>query len=390
MKVLWITGNFYPNIGGLQVYIDSLTSALTAKCDVALITESGQDHPTNEEISHFSVESIRKPATEEAFSLAQRRMKEIALSYAPDIVHFSNAGIAVYESAITSSIPTVVTVHGNDLTKPWQSVPHANVRKAIIDALNDAGHIIAISSHTKGLVKQSNVTTPVSVIRHGCDLDLFRPLQLNVVSAKRRIGVPVDCPILLTVARFSPRKGHLVLLKAIQKLDIRVHWIVVGTGHCFPEFFEEVQRCGMASRITIFRRVSNHNLCLLYNICDLFVLVPEEIMSPRGFDSEGFGLVFQEASACGKPVIGSDVSGCREAVADSESGILVPAGDFDALSLAINLLVTDRELAHDLGRRGALRMQAIGGWPRVAEETYSLYSELVADQRSLETSGEPC
>jgi len=377
MKVLWITGNFYPIIGGLEVYTELLTRALAKQCHVGLIIESGQHPPINNEIRSFSVDCIRHPTTEQAFVSTKKHIEEIVLTYGPDVVHFSNAGVAVYKASVAQSIPTFATVHGNDLTAPWQLVPHGTAKDAVIEALNSVSHIITVSEYTEGLIKRSAIATQTSVIRHGCDLQCFRPFQFDALSIKRQFSIPTNCPILLTVGRFVPRKGHMVLLKAICKLSIPFHWIVVGEGPLFPEFVEELRRRGMASRTTLLRRVSERDLSVLYNLCNLFVLVPLDIVSNRGLDSEGFGMVFQEAGACGKPVIGSDVSGCREAVVNGETGILVPAGDCDRLTQAITAVITDDSLARSLGDNGLIHARALGDWSRVADDTYSLYTRAI-------------
>jgi glycosyltransferase involved in cell wall biosynthesis len=374
--VLWITGDFLPAVGGIQVYIDRLTDALTQKCRVALVTELGQLPPSNRAIPHFPIARLRAPLSEDDFTSTREHIAAIVSSLRPDIIHFSNAGIAVYRGAVPTSIPFVVTVHGNDLTAPWQSVPRAKPIDDIVSALNEADHIVSVSEHTRRSLALYNVSAPITVMRHGCNFDLFHPLHLDVAAIKKSARLPVNCTILLTVARFVPRKGHLVLLKAIQALDIPIHWIVVGAGRCFHQFVGEIQRSGMTPQITVFSHVSDQHLALLYNICDLFVLVPEEILSERGLDSEGFGLVFQEASACGKPVITSNVSGCKEAIVDGETGIMVPARDHRALANAIRRLVTDRAFAHQLGQRGASLMRAQGDWSRLAGEMYSLYTQL--------------
>lgn len=378
MKVLWITTNFYPAIGGIQVYTDKLTDALSKWCSIGLVTESNQSPSSNKSISHFPIVNIRAPGTGQAFSSVGSQLSDICRNFGPQLVHFANAGVAVYRDAIDLSIPGVVTVHGNDLTAPWQQVPNCDIKTAIVSSLNSVTRIVAVSQHTRRLLADYSITTSIDVMTHGCDLSLFHPMAPDASLIRKQLRIPEMRPILLTVARFVPRKGHRIILKALRQLQTEVHWIVVGKGPSFISFAEEVRSAGLESRISALRDVTNDQLCLLYNMCDIFVLTPEELTIDGRLDSEGFGLVFHEAGACGKPVICSNISGCKEAVINGTTGITVPPSDPNALACAIDQLIMNPTLARSLGNKGALHVKQLGGWHRLAEQTYDLYCSLLS------------
>jgi phosphatidylinositol alpha-1,6-mannosyltransferase len=69
-------------------------------------------------------------------------------------------------------------------------------------------------------------------------------------------------------------------------------------------------------------------------------------------DTEGFGLVFLEANACGKPVIGGKAGGAVEAVRDGETGLLVDGGEPSQIARAILALVNSPETAAKMGEAG--------------------------------------
>jgi len=69
-------------------------------------------------------------------------------------------------------------------------------------------------------------------------------------------------------------------------------------------------------------------------------------------DTEGFGLVFREANACGKPVVGGRAGGAVEAVVDGETGFLVDGNDVDDIAKAVIKILTNPDLAQTLGQRG--------------------------------------
>jgi phosphatidylinositol alpha-1,6-mannosyltransferase len=382
MRVLWITGNFQPEIGGLQVYTERLTDALSRHCKVGLVTGAQHNPPDNPDIAHYPVPNITAPRDNGAWQQAQDDVNSTISAFAPDIVHLANANVAVYRSVIGRSVPVVASVHGNDITAPWQRVPGRQVMNCIREGLNECDRVIAVSRHTAGLVRHSGVTAPVTVMRSGCDLDFFWPAPSGIEATRRRYGIPLGVPILLTVARLVPRKGHFVILEAIRRLPFALYWVIVGDGIMRDRFVHSIAASGIGDRVCLTGAVSNEELRSLYQACDVFVLPPEEQRLGQRLDSEGFGLVFLEAGACCKPVIASDISGCSEAVIHGQTGLLVPPSDPESLAAAIECIVSDPDLAASLGIGGLASVRAAGGWPRLARQVEEIYEDLVADTRS--------
>jgi phosphatidylinositol alpha-1,6-mannosyltransferase len=133
----------------------------------------------------------------------------------------------------------------------------------------------------------------------------------------------------------------------------------------------------MENQVSMLGGISDDDLLGLYNACDVFVLTPEERRIRGRLDSEGFGLVLHEAGACGKPVITSASSGCRDAVIDGGTGLLVPAGDPDALAEALESILTYPALAKSLGNGGLSLVRISGGWPRLARQMFEQYEEIL-------------
>jgi phosphatidylinositol alpha-1,6-mannosyltransferase len=90
-----------------------------------------------------------------------------------------------------------------------------------------------------------------------------------------------------------------------------------------------------------------------------------------GLAGEGFGIVYLEAGAYGKPVVAGNVGGARDAVLDGETGLLVDPQDPLAVSEAIVRLLRDEPLARALGAAGRARAQA-HAWPTVARRVEEL------------------
>jgi Glycosyl transferases group 1 len=168
------------------------------------------------------------------------------------------------------------------------------------------------------------------------------------------------------------RKGHRTVLEAHRRLPFPAHWLIVGDGPCREEIQSMTQDLGLSGQVTFLGRISDGDLLALYNACDIFVLTPEEQRWDRWLDSEGFGLVFHEAGACAKPVVGSNVSGCSEAVRHNMSGILLPPGDPVSLAQALaRILLT------------ISRAKARREWPAPGAEIRRLVPSCAATPLSL-------
>lgn len=92
---------------------------------------------------------------------------------------------------------------------------------------------------------------------------------------------------------------------------------------------------------------------------------------------EGLPKVLIEAAACGRPIVATDVPGCREIVRHNENGLLIPAKDPQALAVALNRLLNNAELRESMGKRGRAMVEAEFSTEYVVEQTLQLYKELL-------------
>ena len=104
----------------------------------------------------------------------------------------------------------------------------------------------------------------------------------------------------------------------------------------------------------------------LYNLCDVYVMLSRELVA-RG-DTEGFGITFLEANACGKPVIGGDSGGVSDAILDGVTGFLVDPLDVDGVAEKLILLLEDPDLARRLGQQGRARVEGSFTWDGITKQ----------------------
>jgi glycosyltransferase involved in cell wall biosynthesis len=103
---------------------------------------------------------------------------------------------------------------------------------------------------------------------------------------------------------------------------------------------------------------------------------------PSVQQTEAFGLVFVEAGACAKPVIGTRLPGVRTVIDDGRTGFLVAPREVDELRMKISALLSDRALAEQFGRAGRRRVEEKYNWESSVRQLDALYREVRAEKPS--------
>ncbi|RSN55702.1 MULTISPECIES: D-inositol-3-phosphate glycosyltransferase [Actinomadura] len=231
----------------------------------------------------------------------------------------------------------------------------------------------------------------VATVRPGADLDLFRPEPLPPGSrarrggpARRRLGLPRDAYVLLFVGRIQPLKAPDVLLRAAARMladdpSLRSRLVVAvvggpsGSARCRPEGLQSLAaELGIADVVRFEPPAPQAELADWYRAADVTV-VPSH--------SESFGLVAVESQACGTPVVASRVGGLCTAVADGESGVLVPG--HDPADYAAVLRRLEDPAAHARLARGAVRHARAFGWDATVDALLDVYTGAMARPSAL-------
>jgi D-inositol-3-phosphate glycosyltransferase len=261
-------------------------------------------------------------------------------------------------------------------------------------AVQESAAIVAASEIERGELRDLYGADPatVQVIPCGVDPTLFRPIRQ--ADARERLGRDQCERIVLFVGRIEQIKGIDVLLRALGLLffrrpDLRsdVCLLVVGgaldPGDDAPETEKilELRRLvhehRMEANVNFVGSLDQETLALYYAAADVCA-VPSL--------SESFGLVALEAMACGTPVVGTRVGGLQTLIEDGESGLLVPAGDYQALAEAIAQVLSDHRLRTHLAHGARDRAEHFT-WQSVGEKIVGLYDSVLSSSPALETSG---
>lgn len=237
-------------------------------------------------------------------------------------------------------------------------------------AARRADAVIAVSSYTAELIAATGARpAALHLISGGVDL----PSQPRPLRAER--------PTLVTVARLKDRyKGHDVLVRALERVRARVpdvQWVVIGDGPLRGELEALARSHGLEDAVRFLGSVSDEERDSWLARADLLAMPSR--LPDGGLAGEGFGLVYLEAGAFGKPVVAGAVGGALDAVVDQETGLLVDPTDADAVAGAITKLLLDEQLARRLGRAARERAQAFS-WPARAARVEAVLFEALASR----------
>jgi glycosyltransferase involved in cell wall biosynthesis len=243
--------------------------------------------------------------------------------------------------------------------------------------LAHAHAVIAVSSFTRDAMIRLMHTDPdkITLVPNGVDTGKFQMRDPRPEVAER-YGIR-GRRVVLSVGRLVPRKGtdHLVqAMPAILRSCPDAHLLIAGEGPLRPTLETLVRQLGLEPRVTLLGEVTDQALVDLYAQADIFALPNREM--PDG-DTEGFGLVFLEANACGKPVVSGRAGGVVDAVIDGVNGLAVDGENIDAIATAVIRLLEDEQLYHKLSE-GGLEAARRGNWKSRAAQFIALCNRIAA------------
>jgi len=260
----------------------------------------------------------------------------------------------------------VVWAHGEELTK------HRHP-SAMRIALGRAEAVFANSAFTADVVGRICGRSRPEV--HEIPLGADAKYLATPAPAKAGEGI-------LTVARLSRRdryKGVDVALQALAllaKQGLHPAYRVVGDGDDRGYLEQLTARLGLNGQVSFTGAVAAEQLVDLYDQCAVFLLCSREQTSDRGLGFEGFGIVYLEANARGKPVIGGRAGGVPSAVLDGETGILVDPTSPASVAEALARLLGDPKLRARLGTQGRVRVEKRYNWDQSAAEVRDIHARI--------------
>ena len=359
-RTLIVTNDFPPRVGGVQQYVWNVAANL-APDRVAVLAPNWPGWREHDDALPFPVHRFPTTFLWPSRDLATK-VRMVAREHRSEVVLFGHGlPLALLGPALAEDgIPYVVATHG---TEYWLALApgfHALLRTAT----SRARRVLAVSRFTGRVIRTAVPgDVPVSLLPPGVDAEGFRPDAPGAEEVRARHGLS-ERPLVVCVSRLVPRKGQDVLIRALPAIRRRepdAAMLIVGDGPDAARLRALAADHGPG--VTFAGQVPDADLPAYHAAADVFAMPCRSRLG--GLEVEGFGIVFLEAAAAGRPVVAGDSGGAAEAVADGETGLVVDGRHPGAVAKAVAGLLATPARAEAMGKAGRARVERLFTWPRL-------------------------
>jgi len=382
MKSLMVARDYFPpQVGGISTMMAAITRTLgpEAVCCLTDVLAEGAGEPFDGARVYRRPGVFRRQSAGDFAQLAGTLL-QLLLVERPRVAQLAccnDASVGLLLDRVFG-LPFVVYAHGNEVLEALQGSWERN-----LDTLRGARRVIANSTYTAGLVAECGVARErIVTINPGCDVERHAPRQ---ISPERRMALlrGRGGPAILTVANLVQRKGHESVIRLLPHLLRRfpeLTYVIVGKGPYEAELRRLAEEIGVSHAIIFAGKISDQDISDYYAACDVFALLSTARL--EHCDVEGFGMVFLEANACGKAVIGTRTGGIPDAIQQGRTGLLVDSGDPAGALQAFETILGDPELARRFGEEGRIRAVREFSWDVVGARIALVLRDAVGERRS--------
>ena len=380
MRLLFVTQDFPPDVGGIQTYSWEVATRLAERVEALEVIAPRR--PSAAAVDRAAPVSVtRVPGRPDLLPVTGLpTVVRRAARLQPDAsVHaqWQTVGAAALARGLTGYPRRIVcAAHGRELLfNPLSGLPGGEAAYDRLRrwALAQPDALLPVSRYTAGLLEDQGVPPRrLRVVPNGTNPTRFQPR--GGTALRDRLGIGAR-PMLLTVGRLVPRKGIDTVLRALPQVAASVpavQYVVAGTGPDRDRLERLAVRRGVSNRVHFVGHVSDDALAAYYSAADLFVM-PARNAPP---DVEGFGLVFLEANACSTPSVGARSGGIPDAIVDGETGLLVPPAAPGALASTLTALLRTPGWIDTLGRQGRARTVHTANWAQVAARIHDVLTDV--------------
>ncbi len=325
--VRWLTQNtnwvvYAANISPVSLDEDNRYIQQVRECGATVVQYETQ--------AKFSWKLVKLMAT---------HMRELGISVAH--AHGYKSDVHVLLACRRRGLPFVATLH-TWTEHDWKDRFYSRIDQFI---LRYADVCIAVSEGMKQIAIAKGVPADKIVVVHNwVDADQIQASAQTRAVSRNSLGLDETDIVLLVPARLSPEKGHEYLIEALDSLVPKyphLKALFAGAGFYQEHLAESIRRRKLEEHIRLLGfRSDIHALMALAD----WIVLPSF--------KEGLPLSLLEAMALSKPIIATSVSGVPEIVHHGVNGLLVPPGDWQALAMAIEEALTNRDIAAKYGNRG--------------------------------------
>lgn len=217
----------------------------------------------------------------------------------------------------------------------------------------------------------------IEIVYSGINFKVFNGIigVNDKLKNRQKFALPQNKFLVMAVGALKMRKGHDQLFEALLKLPVeilaKVTVILCGMGNV-DQMFEKAKELGFdEDSLKIFQGLTEEDLAVLYSCADCFCFPS---ITPR----ECMGMAMKEAMALGLPVVAYNAGGIKEAISSGVNGILVPAGDRQALSQGIRQIIDmNEEQRREIKQNNIIKARDLFDIEKTAEQLYQKITTLV-------------
>jgi glycosyltransferase involved in cell wall biosynthesis len=296
------------------------------------------------------------------YLLSVPRLRKLIKKYKCDILHSQSVSSYGMIGALSGFHPHVMSVWGNDVyVFPYK---HKLLEKILRYNLS-TGDVITSSSKTMAKYSQKFVDKEILVTPGGIMMDRFKPMKRD------NSFYSEDEIVIGTVKMMEKKYGSEDILDAFNILKKRhpslpLKLLMVGRGSLIEYLTEKAKEYKISDSVTFTGNVPFDQVPKYQNMLDIY-------LAPSTDDSESFGVGILEASACGKPVIVSNIGGLPEVVIDNHTGFMVPPNNPQVLAEKIEVLVIDKKTRLQFGENGRRFVEEQYNYDKITDYIVSIY-----------------
>ncbi len=298
------------------------------------------------------------------------RLAHTLYRHRPHIIHTHDYKSDLLGWALRPLVPRarlLATAHGWTLDNRRMNIYNQLDRLV----LRRFDHVIAVSGATRERMVRAGIPDRrITLLYNGIDLNVWRPPggEVDRISVRRALGLPVDGPLVGFIGRLSPEKQVSVALEAVRLARERhpgLHLVVVGDGAAESDLPGMVRRKGLEGVVHAlgYRRVTPE----WYHALDVY------LMSSR---TEGLPNTLLEAMACGCPSVVTAVGGIPELVGSSGGVLLCPSGDAACLARGVSVVVEEPGRGVRMGEAARRRVEEAFSFEARLRAIEGLYESL--------------
>jgi len=374
-RTLVVSNDFPPRVGGVQQYVASLVGQLPPD-RVSVLAPNWPGWRAHDAGLPFPVHRWPARFLWPTADL-QRRALDLARDHRADVILFGHGyPVSLIGPALRrAGLPYVVLTHGAEV---WMARA-PGIASTMRWAWSAAGAITVISEYTgRALSPLAPPGIQVQKITPAVDERRFRTdVDGSWVRDRHALG---ERPVVLCVSRLVARKGQDVLIAAmadVRRMIPDATLVLVGAGPDESRLRSLATTAPVGS-VMFAGEAAEAELPGYYAACDVFAMPCRTRWA--GLEVEGFGIVYLEAAASGRPVVAGRSGGAQEAVADGETGILVEGREAKAVALGLWHLLEPGGPGRTMGTAGRARVEAEYTWRRRGRQVAAILRRVAGQE----------